>query len=76
MFTRYSPTREVGANHTACTKLTIEDKQALHWLAVERGLSDYELTRRVLVDYIRGRAPARPPESVIDDTDDGCMTGT
>ena len=76
MFTRYSPTREVGANHTACTKLTIEDKQALHWLAVERDLSDYELTRRILVDYIRGRAPARHTESVNDDTDDECMTGT
>jgi hypothetical protein len=76
MFTRYSPTREPGANHTACTKLTIEDKQALHWMAVERGLSDYELTRRVLVNYIRGHAPARHPESVIAGTDDGCMTGT
>ena len=60
MFSRYSPTREVGANHTACTKLTIEDKQSLHWMAIERGMSDYELTRRILVEYIRGRAPARP----------------
>ena len=61
---RYSRTREVGAVHTACTKLLQEDKQALHWLAMERGLSDYELTRRILVDYIRGRASAdSTPES-------------
>ena len=59
--TRYSPTREVGANHTACTKLTEEDRQALHWIAVERGLSDYELTRRILREYIAGRAPEHAP---------------
>ena len=61
---RYSRTREVGAVHTACTKLTDQDHKALHWLAMERGISDYELTRRILVDYIRGRDPARRTESV------------
>lgn len=58
MYRRYSRTREEGASHTAATKLTWEDHQALHWLAVERGLSDYQLTREILVDYINGRAPA------------------
>ena len=57
--TRYSRTRESGACHTAATKLTLEDKLGLHYLAIERGISDYELTRRILVNYIRGRAPAR-----------------
>ena len=61
--TRYSPTREVGANHTACTKLLQEDRDALHWMAMERGLSDYELTRRILVEYVRGRAPDTRPGS-------------
>lgn len=56
--TRYSPTREAGANHTACTKLRAEDKEALHYLAVERGISDYELTRRIILDYLQaGRVP-------------------
>ena len=55
---RFSPTRESGAVCTACTKLTREDHDALHWMALERGLSDYELTRRVLVEYVRGRAPS------------------
>lgn len=53
MIPRYSQTREVGANHTACTKLTQEDHDTLHWLAVERGISDYELTRRILVEYLQ-----------------------
>lgn len=53
MIPRYSPTREAGARHTACTKLTQEDHDALHWLAVERGISDYELTRRILVEYLQ-----------------------
>ena len=43
--TRYSKTREAQAQHTACTKLTWPDKQALHYMAVERGLSDYQFTR-------------------------------
>ena len=64
--TRYSPTREVGANHTACTKLLQEDRDALHWMAMERGLSDYELTRQILTEYIYGRAPARHTGSVRD----------
>jgi len=61
---RYSRTREVGANQTACTKLTEAQRQALHWLALERGMSDYQLTREILVDYISGRAPARHTEAV------------
>lgn len=52
--TRYSKTRQAQAQHTACTKLTWEDKQALHWMAVERGLSDYEMTRKILLEYVRG----------------------
>ena len=51
--TRYSKTREANAQHTAATKLTLPDKQALHYMAVERGLSDYQLTRQILVGYIR-----------------------
>ena len=61
MVTRYSPTREVGARHTACTKLTQEDHDALHRLAVERGLSDYELTRRILTAFIQDRSAERDP---------------
>ena len=56
---RFSRNREPGATCTACTKLTAEDHDALHALAVERGISDYELTRVILVEYIRGRSPAR-----------------
>ena len=56
MHVHHSKTREPGARHTACTKLTREDQIALHWLALERGISDYELTRRILVDFIRGRS--------------------
>ena len=56
---RFSLTRELGATCTACTKLTPENHDALHALALEQGLSDYELTRRILVEYIRGRAAAR-----------------
>ena len=44
--TRYSGTRIVGANCTAC------DKQALHRIAVQRGISDYELARQILLEYI------------------------
>ncbi len=51
--TRYSKTRMNGANHTACTKLTEEEKSRLHAIAVEREMSDYELTRRILQEYIR-----------------------
>lgn len=51
--TRYSKTREAQAQHTACTKLTWPDKQALHYMAVERGLSDYQFTRQIIVEYIR-----------------------
>ena len=54
--TRYSKTRETKAQHTACTKLTWPDKQALHWMAVERGLSDYQLTRQIIVEFIRGKS--------------------
>lgn len=61
MVTRYSRTREVGAVHTACTKLRLEDKEALHCLAVERGLSDYELTRRILTAFIQDRSAERDP---------------
>ncbi len=50
--TRYSRTRVDGARHTACTKLTEEEKARLHAMAVERELSDYELTRRILQQYI------------------------
>jgi len=64
LITRYSRTRVVGANHTACTKLSAEDKQALHWIALERGVSDYELTRQVLLDFIYG--PDRPTKAVMD----------
>ena len=60
---RFSSTREPGASCTACTKLTPEDHDALHALAVERDLSDYELTRRILVEWIRDRAPARRTDS-------------
>ena len=63
MIPRFSRTREVGASHTACTKLTEEQRKALHWLALERGLSDYQLTREILVDYIEGRTPARHTDS-------------
>ena len=71
--TRYSRTREIGARHTACTKLTDAQRDALHWLAVERGLSDYELTRRILVDYIYGASADRSPSAAppIDRTDTG-----
>ena len=51
--TRYSDTRMEGARNTACTKLTDEDKEALHLLAVEAGMSDYELTRKILRRYIQ-----------------------
>ena len=51
--TRYSKTRMRGANHTACTKLTEEEKARLHAIAVERELSNYELTRRIIQEYIR-----------------------
>lgn len=56
--TRYSKTREANAQHTACTKLTLPDKQALHYMAVERGLSDYQLTRQIIVEYIQGKPGA------------------
>lgn len=49
---RYSSTRAEGAKYTACTKLTEEEKTRLHCIAVERGLSDYELTRRIIQEYI------------------------
>lgn len=52
--TRYSKTRHAKAQHTAATKLTLEDKNVLHWMALERGLSDYEFTRYILLEYIRG----------------------
>lgn len=52
LVTRYSGTRIVGANCTACTKLTAADKQALHRIAVQRGVSDYELARQILLEYI------------------------
>lgn len=63
MIIRYSRTREEGACHTACTKLTEQDHDALHWLAVERGISDYEMTRRILLQYIRGSTSNRHIES-------------
>lgn len=50
--TRYSGTRVAGANRTACTKLTAADKQALHRIAVQQGISDYELARQILLEYI------------------------
>ena len=56
--TRYSKTREANAQHTAATKLTWPDKQALHYMAVERGLSDYQLTRQILIEYIKGNTDA------------------
>lgn len=63
MIKHYSKVREIGANVTACTKLREDDKLALHYMAVERGVSDYELTRRILLEFIRGRAPARRMDS-------------
>ena len=63
---RFSRNREPGATCTACTKLTAENHDALHALAVERGISDYELTRVILVEYIRGRSPARRIASRLD----------
>ena len=50
--TRYSKTRVTGANQTAATNLTEDEKQRLHAIAVERELSDYELTRQILQEYI------------------------
>lgn len=50
--TRYSRTRVDGARYTACTKLTEEEKAKLHAMAVEREISDYELTRRILQQYV------------------------
>ena len=69
--TRYSGTRMEGARNTACTKLTDEDKEALHLLAVEAGMSDYELTRKILRRYIRvwGDAPADAQQRYIQVTD-------
>ena len=58
----YSRVRHAGARHTACTKLREEDRDALHFMAVERGISDYELTRRVLVDFIHGDTQAARKE--------------
>ncbi len=55
--TRYSRTRINGARHTACTKLTEEEKTRLHTMAMERELSDYELTRRIIQQYISDPAP-------------------
>ena len=52
LVTRYSGTRVAGANCTACTKLTAADKQALHRIAVQQGISDYELARQILLEYI------------------------
>ena len=69
MIPRFSRTRQVGASHTACTKLTEEQRQALHWLALERGLSDYQLTREILVDYIDGRDPAQRMPADTDERD-------
>lgn len=54
--TRYSGTRVAGANCTACTKLTAADKQALHRIAVQQGVSDYELARQILLEYIDARS--------------------
>lgn len=51
--TRYSHIRINGAHHTACTKLTKDEKTRLHCIAVEQGISDYELTRRVLQAFIK-----------------------
>lgn len=50
--TRYSDTRVVGATCTACTKLTPEEHEALHELAVSRGVSDYQLVREILQEAI------------------------
>lgn len=49
---RFSNTRMEGARCTACTKLTDVDKSALHRLAVDANMSDYELTRVILCTYI------------------------
>ncbi len=54
--TRYSRTRVDGARYTACTKLTEEEKARLHAMAMEREISDYELTRRILQQYINNPA--------------------
>lgn len=58
----YSKVRRTGARHTACTKLNQEDRDALHYMALERGISDYELTRRILIDFIRGDTKAAHKE--------------
>lgn len=50
--TRYSRTRVEGARCTACTKLTEEEKAMLHAVAIEREISDYELTRRIIQQYL------------------------
>ena len=50
--TRYSTTRLTGAEHTACTKLRKEEKERLQAIATEKGISNYELTRRIIQEFI------------------------
>ena len=50
---RYSPTRYQGATCTAATKISEEDHEALHLIAVESGISDYEAVRRAVLRYIQ-----------------------
>ena len=61
--TRYSSTRIVGASCTACTKLTPEEHDRLHWLALERGMSDYQLTREILQAAIAPGAQSGSPSA-------------
>lgn len=42
---RYSETRRAGATHIVATKLTESQYNALHYLAVEAHVSDYEYLR-------------------------------
>ena len=42
---RYSDTRRAGATHIVATKLTESQYNALHYLAVEERISDYEYLR-------------------------------
>ena len=44
---RYSDTRRAGATHIVATKLTESQYNALHYLAVEAHVSDYEYLRKL-----------------------------
>lgn len=50
--TRYSRTRKNGANHTIATKLTEQEYNKFHYLAVDKGISDYEYLRCIVKDKL------------------------